>query len=100
MFSSRSAFNRRLDVRPFADLQGRFVRFPGGRVEMTLGLTNEADRAIGGGAVQVSCGGASWLVDFDPVPAGTATELRRRLPHHDACDPYEITLDSAWWEGR
>jgi hypothetical protein len=97
VFSARASFNRRLDVRPFAGLEGRFVRYPGGRVEMTLGLDNRADRGIGGGAVQVACGGQSWLVDLEPVASGASVELKRRLPTHTTCEPYEITLDSAWW---
>lgn len=97
VFAARQAFNRRLDVRPFAELEGRFVRYPGGRVEMKLGIDNRADRGIGGGAVQVACGGQSWLVDLDPVDKGESVELKRRLPSHPACEPYEITLESAWW---
>jgi hypothetical protein len=97
VFSTRSSFNRHLDVRPFTDLDGRFIRYPGGRVEMVLGLNNRADRDIGGGAVRVACGGESWLVDLSTIAVGASAEVKRRLPQHVGCDPYEITLDSAWW---
>ncbi|HMV66460.1 MAG TPA: retropepsin-like aspartic protease [Myxococcota bacterium] len=97
VFSARASFNRRLDVRPFADLHAAFSRYPGGRVEMSLVVGNRADRGIGGGAVQVACGGQSWLVDLDPIAAGGTSELKRRLPSHAFCEPYEMTLDSAWW---
>lgn len=64
---------------------------------MSLVVGNRADRGIGGGAVQVACGGQSWLVDLDPIAAGGTSELKRRLPSHAFCEPYEMTLDSAWW---
>jgi hypothetical protein len=97
VFSARQSFNRRLDVGPFSDLQARFTRFPGGRVELTLDVVNLAPRAIAGGAAKVSCGGQEWIVPMERVEAGSSGQVLRRLPRHDTCPSYQVSLDAAWW---
>jgi hypothetical protein len=97
IFAARQSFNRRLDVRPFSDLQARFTRYPDGRVELTLDVANLANRAIAGGAAKITCGEQEWIVPLDPVEAGAVGQVRRRLPRHDECAGYQFTLDAAWW---
>jgi hypothetical protein len=100
VFSGRRRFNRRLDVRPFTALDGDFQRFPGGAVEVGLRIRNAADRAIGGGAVQISCGAETWLVDLPVIPAREVGTAKSRLPRHTLCEAYGLSLDDAWWAPR
>lgn len=97
VFSSRGSFDRKLDVRPFVDLQGRFSRYPGGRVDVTLDLASRAPRPIGDAAALVRCGDASWRIGLGPVDVAGLTTIQRRLPRHEPCTRYEIVLDAAWW---
>lgn len=93
----RRTFNRRLDVRPFTDLKGRFTRFPGGTVEVVLTLVNNAGRPITAAEGRVDCGDQPWILDLGEVATGATAEVRRRLPRHLPCETYEIGLESAWW---
>lgn len=97
VFRRRARFDRRLDVRPFVDLTGRFTRFPGGRVEVILGLANTAPRRVDTVAVHIACGADQWRVALGPVPPGEHAEVTRRLPRHDRCEPYSLSLDQASW---
>lgn len=97
VFASRSDFNRKLDIRPFADLDGRFTRFPGGRAEFSLELSNMANRPISESMARIACGDESWLVDVGEVPPRSSTEVNRRLPRHPECGSYQIELASASW---
>lgn len=97
IFTRRVSFDRHLDIRPFTDLDARFTRFPGGRVELSLDVANAADRGITKAEAKVECAGEAWLVDVDAVEPGGSVSVRKRLPPHDACDAYQISLERAWW---
>lgn len=97
VFSTRDENNRRLDVSPFADLAASFSRFPGGRVEVEVDLQNLADRPIGEATALVQCGTSMWTIKHRDVPAGAQVSAKRRLPVHEGCDSYQISLFSAFW---
>jgi hypothetical protein len=97
VFSQRAKFTRRLDVRPFSNLQARFVRYPGGRVEVEMDFDNRSPRTVLGASARVTCGKEDWLVELGQVEPFGTSEVRRRLPRHDRCDTYEIVLEDAWW---
>ncbi len=97
VFAPRMRFNRRLDVRPFVDLEARFVRFPGGRVEVEADLSSRATRDLASSAAKVTCGEKSWTLELGALAAGEALSLRRRLPPHPRCEMYQIELDDASW---
>lgn len=97
IFTARSSFNRRLDVQPFQDLQARFERFPGGRVEVELDFTNKGLRPIQSAAARITCNDDAWLVQLDPAGPRSTQTVRRRLPLHDRCPTYSIAFDEASW---
>ncbi|MCB9665859.1 MAG: clan AA aspartic protease [Alphaproteobacteria bacterium] len=97
VFTARRSFNRRLDVRPFADLQARFQRYPGGRVEVEVDLDNRSARPVHQAAARVTCGEAEWMVDLGAIAPRQLTQVRRRLPRHDRCPSYQIALEEAVW---
>lgn len=97
IFSQRASFNRRLDLRPFADLQARFIRYPGGRVEVVVDLDNRSARDASSVAARVTCDASEWMVELGALPANDALSLRRRLPRHERCETYQIILDDARW---
>jgi hypothetical protein len=97
IFSGRQSFNRRLDIRPFSDLEANFTRYPGGRVEFDLSLANLGHRTIQGAAAKISCDDDEWLVQVEAVqPMGTE-HVHKRLPPHEKCLSYRVSLDAAWW---
>ena len=89
--------NRRLDVEPFVQVAGRFVRFPGGLVQVKLGAENEGHRPVRETVARVRCGASQWLVPMGYLGPGERVFLRRRLPEHTACSSYEVELDAAQW---
>lgn len=97
VFAERDRFNRRLDVRPFSDLQARFVRYGGGRVEVELAFENRSLRPILSAMAQVKCQGADWEIPLDRLEPGAAVTVERRLPPHDRCETYQIELADASW---
>lgn len=97
VFSMREHHDRHLDVRPYTDLDGRFIRYPGGWVELTLDLANSGPRAITRAEAKVACGDEAWLVDVADVAAGSTRTVSRRLPVHEGCQGYRLTLERAWW---
>lgn len=97
VFSEREEHNRRLDISPFADLAASFSRYPGGRVEVEVDLENLADREIGEATALVQCGSAMWTVKHNEVQPGDAVTAKRRLPVHEPCGSYQISLFSARW---
>lgn len=97
VFRSREAFDRKLDVKPFIELDASFLRFAGGRVEVEVGMGNTSGRDVGSATAAVSCGSHRWLVELGAVPAGADSTTRRRLPAHARCDPYTYGLDHAVW---
>ncbi len=97
VFSGRESFDRHLDVQPFFDLDAWTRQLPGGRIEVGIDAKNSAKRAVDQAVVSVSCNGESWGVTLPPVPAGGAGSARERLPAHEACERYEISLDRAYW---
>ncbi len=97
IFTSRERFDRRLDVSPFSELDGRFTRYPGGRVDFTLLFRNQSPHTISSAIARVDCGDESWRVTIGSVPAQEELEVSRRLPRHDPCPSYKIELAEADW---
>lgn len=97
VFGPRERFDRKLDVKPFVDLDARFTQYPGGRVEVVVTLDNHADREIAEAVATVRCPAGSWTVRVTDTAAGAVARQRRKLPEHAPCDQYEIGLGSAWW---
>jgi clan AA aspartic protease (TIGR02281 family) len=97
VFAARGAHDRRLDIRPFAKLRGGFRRFPGGAVEAALVVENAAERDVGAGTIEVSCGGVRWNVPFEGARAREAVDVAQQLPPHPGCDVYELSLGAVWW---
>lgn len=96
-FSRRTTFDRKLDVKPWLGLDATFARYPGGRVEVTVDLSNRSDRAVAGATATVRCGDKRFAVDLgDPAP-GEVRAIRRKLPPHEACASYEISLENGHW---
>lgn len=97
VFTRRANVDRKLDVKPFTDLKASFTRFPGGRVEVTVRLGNRSPRTVDSAVASVSCGRETWDVDLGPIEPGAREEARRKLPEHDVCNQYEISMRSASW---
>jgi clan AA aspartic protease (TIGR02281 family) len=97
VFTRRSSTDRKLDIKPFTDLDATFTRFPGGRVEVDVRLENQARRDIQQAVAMVRCGDAQWAVGLGKVLAGQRGETRQRLPEHPTCSEYEISLQRASW---
>lgn len=97
IFSRRTDFDRRLDAKPFLDLDASFARYPGGRVEVTVELGNNGPRDVTSSTAEVSCGERSWHVDLGAIAVDEVRTERRRLPRHDACEAYRIQLERAVW---
>jgi clan AA aspartic protease (TIGR02281 family) len=97
LFTRRSNVDRKLDIKPFTHLSATFTRFPGGRVEVTVALENQSRRAISQAVAAVSCGEQQWLVDLGAIDPDSRGAARRKLPEHEACDGYEISMSSATW---
>jgi hypothetical protein len=97
VFTERLRFDRKLDIKPFVDLDARFTRFPGGRVEVVVTLDNQAGRPLSEAIASVRCASGAWTVRLRDVADGAVSEQRRKLPDHEACEQYEIGLASAWW---
>ena len=96
-FTRRKTFDRKLDVKPFIDLGATFTRFPGGRVEVQVQIENLARRSIHQAVTSIQCGGGQWTVAVADLAPGVRATERQRLPHHDACDQYQIALHEALW---
>lgn len=90
-FSRRAVHDRKLDAKPWLDLDARFARYPGGRVEVTVDVANDG-RDLASVQAQVRCDDQRWTIDLGEVEAGGAVERRRKLPKHESCDAYEISL--------
>jgi hypothetical protein len=97
VFSARDVYDRHLDIQPFLDLDAWTRQLPGGRIEVGVTAKNRADRAIDSAVIAVSCRGSSWAVDLPALDARGDGQIRERLPLHDACEKYEISLDHAHW---
>lgn len=93
----RARTDRHLDVRPFVDLEGSFSRYPNGRVEVALGLTNRAPYDIDRVVTRIRCDEEVWHVVSGPVDAGAEERLTRRLPSHPPCAQYQISMEGADW---
>jgi len=97
VFNTRKSHDRKLDIKPFSDLDAAFTRFPGGRVEVEASLQNDSDRVIAGAQASVHCGEHTWTLEMMAIMPGEVGTARRRLPKHDGCDSYEIALEKALW---
>ena len=97
IFTRRVKFDRKLDVKPFTDLNATFTRFPGGRVEVRVQLENQAQRFIESASTSIECGEHKWTVRLEELAPGAAQTVRQRLPRHEACSQYQIALHEASW---
>jgi predicted aspartyl protease len=91
-FSRREVHDRKLDAKPWIDLDARFARYPGGRVEVSLELANHNTRDLATVSAQVRCDERRWTVDVGEVLAGESVSMKRKLPRHESCEAYEISL--------
>jgi len=97
IFTSRSALNRHLDVKPFVDIGASISRFPGGRIEVEARLENTSPRHVDGASISVYCQEQKWLVELSDISPGDTSSSRRRLPRHEPCDAYQVGLHQASW---
>ena len=97
VFSARNQHNRRLDVSPFVDLSATFTRYPGGRVEVGVLALNGAPKSVDVLTAEVGCLDQSWLIDVDGIAPGEEASARKKLPEHERCVQYEISLRYALW---
>ena len=97
VFSKRAARKQHLDVSPFSEVGARFTRFPGGRVEVEVTVDNDSPRPIVKAVGEVSCDAGSWRVDVLNIPAGSTRSVIERLPNHERCESYRISLVDASW---
>jgi len=98
VFTTRAEHDRRIDVGPFVDLSASFLRYPGGRVEVSVKLHNDAPYAVSRAEAAIACGDDTWIIGLTPVDPGTTGDVRRKLPPHDPCpDGYRLSLQHASW---
>lgn len=97
-FSRRASFDRKLDIKPWVELDASFARYPGGRVEVDVDVRNGAQRAVAAATAAVRCADRRFAVELGRLPPGEVVNVRRKLPPHEACPAYEISLDTAAWE--
>lgn len=96
-FAKRSTFDRKLDIKPWLDLDASFSRYPGGRVEVEIDTMNRSSQDITSASAAVRCGEKRWVVDLGHLAPNQPTNVRRKLPAHEACEAYEISLAEATW---
>lgn len=98
VFTARASYDRALDVKQFSVLDAQFTRYPGGRVEVAVSLLNESDdRTIRIAEASVHCGTDTWTVALHDIGPGARQTTKQRLPEHEACESYEISLEKAVW---
>ena len=98
IFTTRKAYSRHLDIKPFIDIEASISRYQGGRIEVDAEVQNNGNRTIAEAAVSITCEGQEWLIPFQDVEPGILHETQRALPKHEACEKYEIGLKSASWK--
>lgn len=96
-FKLREEANRKLDVKPFSELNAGFTRYPGGRVEVSVKFQNQSPRHIDEVQTLVSCRDEQWLMPLQHIEPYQLKKIRRRLPEHDACETYEVSMEQAHW---
>jgi hypothetical protein len=96
IFSRREDYSRHLDIKPFVDVQA-FLRRRGERVRVRASLENRSARTIEAARAAIHCRDETWLVDIGPVDGETTGENTLRLPEHDPCERYQVSLHSARW---
>ena len=96
-FSRRDNSDRRLDIKPFVDLDARFSRFPGGRVEVQVEVDHHGAFDIGELNVRVTCGESAWTIPVGSIPAGELVSRERKIPRHEGCDSYRIELAESYF---
>ncbi len=97
VFSRRTDPDRVLDVKPFVDLDARFLRYPGGRVEVEVHLDNPRSRTVEGAVARIRCAAAEWSIPLGSTPPSGRVTATRRLPSHEPCETYEVDLGAARW---
>ena len=96
-FSRRHDNNRKLDIKPFSNLNANFTRYPGERIEVSVNFQNESPRYIQEVQALISCGGERWLMPIQNIGPYQEQKIRRRLPEHRTCESYEVSLEQAHW---
>lgn len=96
VFTRRADYSRHLDVKPFVDI-GATIRTMGGRVSAEPWIENRSHRYLLGAQIALRCEEEAWLFDMGSVAAGQRGTAERRLPRHEPCERYQVTLRSASW---
>jgi hypothetical protein len=96
-FSRRHNTNRRLDMKPFTELDASFTRYPGGRIEVDVSLQNDSPRAISEVQALILCDQEQWLMPIQNIGPYKSKNIRRRLPEHPPCESYQVSLEQAHW---
>ena len=96
-FSLRHDLNRKLDVKPFVELDASFIRYPGNRIEVKVELDNFSPRSIDEARALILCRDERWVMALQNVAPYKRDEIRRRLPEHDPCESYQVSLEQALW---
>ena len=89
--------DRSVDIRPFIDLRASFSRYPGGRIEVEITLTNHGPRELTAAEAVIACDSGEWRIPLGSVASESQASWDRRLPRHDACDGYTVAMGSASW---
>ncbi len=99
VFTEREARDSKLDVGPFIDVSARFSRFPGGRVEVEVAIVSRAPQTVSLAKARITCSNRdqSWLAEVYEIPPGGERSSVHRLPEHDTCDGYRVSLDHGEW---
>jgi clan AA aspartic protease (TIGR02281 family) len=96
-FKLRHEANRKLDIKPFSKLNAGFTRYPAGRIEVSVSLQNQSPRHIEEVQTLVSCDDNQWLMPLQHIAPYQEEKIRRRLPDHEPCETYEVSMEQAHW---
>ncbi len=95
-FTVREQVSRHLDLKLFTKM-GMRVRGRGQHATATISLTNESQRPIQRGTVEVTCGDFSTRFDIEGADPGMTSHTSMRLPPHQCPGRYQYRLVDGWW---
>ncbi|TVQ91402.1 MAG: hypothetical protein EA397_10135 [Deltaproteobacteria bacterium] len=96
IFTRRADYSRHLDIKPFVEI-GANIRTMGGRVSAEPWLDNLSPRTLRDAEIALRCEDEAWVIEIGSIPPGERGTADRRLPSHEPCDRYQVTLRSASW---
>lgn len=88
--------NRVVDIAPWTSLGATATRWPDGRTEVDVRLTNNADRAIADAVVEIRCD-RTYEAHFSRIAPRKEGSSIVSLPAFAQCDGYKVALSSAVW---